>query len=582
MAQYFNQSWIDKVKDSCDIVDVISKYVPLKQKGRTFWGNCPFHHENEPSFAVSSDKQFFNCFGCHVGGNVITFITKYESLSFIEAVKFLAKQNNIELPETIDDEKLLKEAELKKKILEINIKCAKFYNKMLMSENGSVARKYLYDRGLTDNIITRFGLGYSPNWTNLVDYLKEENISLEDGYKAGVLGKKNDKYYDFFAERICFPIINSMGNVLGFSARVITKEYQGGKYKNSPESVAFLKSNIVYAINILKRASQKRLLEYAIICEGQMDVIALNQCGYDNVVACMGTALTSFHAKEIKKFVKKVIVCFDGDSAGIKATIRSLDILDKSGLEVFIITLPNGMDPDEYTKKYGKEKFDEILRNAVPMNDYKFNCIRNRYNLSNNNEKTEFIKEILTFIETLKTNSEKEIYLKQVSDLTKISLKTLQKDMDNVEQIEVLQQKEPENNTAYEDALKFVFSSYLYKKDYVDELNFKIMDNTFYSLLQNYLKENNEFDESSIFSILSNKFDADKIAKLENYDFTVITDLKKYYNDCVKLIKREELESEYKMLSEYIATIEDSTKRRDNLIKMDKIFNEIQRIKMEE
>ena len=583
MANYFNQSWIDKVKDSCDIVDVISRYIPLKQKGRTFWGNCPFHHENEPSFAVSPEKQFFNCFGCHVGGNVITFVSKYESLSFIDSIKLLAKQNNIEIPENLDDEQVRRNAELKKKMLNINLICAKFYNNVLMSEKGNKAREYLYKRELTDNILTRFGLGYSPDWTSLVEFLKEQEISLEDAYKAGVLGKKDNKYYDFFAERIVFPIISSMGDVLGFSARITTKNDKIAKYKNSPDSICFNKSNIVYAINLLKRATQKRSLGYAIICEGQMDVIALNQSGYDNAIACMGTALTPQHAREIKRFVSKVIVCFDGDGAGQKATMRSLDILENSGLMVYVVSLPNGMDPDEYIKKYGSNKFTELLDKAKHKNDYIFDTTKAKYNLSNNQEKSEFIKEILEFIDKLKTSSDKEIYLKQVQNITRVSIDALKQDLNGgtVSNTPKFEKSEPVKNTAYDDALNFVFSSYLHKKEYAKLEDFNVLNNTFYALLSNFLRENGDVD-STIFDVLEEKFGKENTDTIKNYNFNAIKNLEKYYKDCIKLIRLEELEIECKMLSENISTIQDPTMRRENLKKLDEIFNKIQKIKMEE
>ena len=583
MANYFNQSWIDKVKDSCDIVDVISRYIPLKQKGRTYWGNCPFHHENEPSFAVSPEKQFFNCFGCHVGGNVITFVSKYESLSFSETIKLLAKQNNIEIPETIDDEQVKRNAELKKKMLQINLACAKFYNKMLMSEKGKSARQYLYKRGLTDNILTRFGLGYSPDWTSIVEYLEKEGVSKEDAYKVGVLGCKDNRYYDFFAERIVFPIISSMGDVLGFSARITTQDYTKGKYKNSPDSICFNKSNIVYAINLLKKAGQKRNLDYAIICEGQMDVIALNQCGYDNVIACMGTALTPNHAREIKRYVEKVIVCFDGDGAGIKATLRSLDILSNAGLYVYVVSLPPGMDPDEYIKKYGKEKFDDLIYKAKHKNDYIFESIKNKYNLTDNLQKSNFIKEILEFINELKTSSDKEIYLKQVQNLTRISIETLKQDLKDgvVTATQKFEKNEPIRNTAYDDALNFVFSSYLHKKEYAKIEDFNVMNNTFFALLSSFLRENTQID-STIFDILEQKFEKENIDSLKNYNFEAITHKEKYYKDCIKLIKLEELEFEYKILSEKISLLDNPTMRRESLQSLDEIFNKIQKIKMEE
>lgn len=582
MAQLFSQSWIEKVKDSCDIVDVISHYMPLKQKGRTFWGNCPFHHENEPSFAVSQEGQFFNCFGCHVGGNVITFVSKYESLTFTEALKLLAKQNNIELPENIDDEQVQKNAALKKQMLELNRKVAKFYYDQMMSPAGAVARQYLYNRGLTDNIITRFGLGYSPDWNKVVDFLNSQKISLELAYKAGIVGQtKNGRYYDFFAERICFPIINSMGEVLGFSARVITKDYQGGKYKNSPDSIVFNKSSIVYGINLLKRAGKERKLDYAIICEGQMDVIALNKCGFDTAIACMGTALTRYHAREIKRFVDKVIVCFDGDGAGIKATNRSLDILEKNGLSVFVVSLPDGMDPDEFTKKYGKEKFQNLLDNAKAKNDYVFEVIKKAHNLGDNKGKSDFVKEILEFIDGLDTSSDKEIYLNQVSTLVKIPVDVLKQDMSGIDNV-IFAENQFEVSSTYEDSLKMVFSAYLYKKSYAKNLDIKVVNNTFYSILLNYLGEQKNFETSDIFISLENKFGQENILPIKNFRFEDLTDEQSYFNDCYKNLKITELEYEYNMLTEDVSVETNTELRRQKLTQMDRIFSEIQKIKMEE
>lgn len=582
MFKEISTNWIEKVKDSSDIVNVISSYLPLKQKGRTFWGNCPFHHENEPSFAVNSSEQFFHCFGCGVGGNVITFIEKIESLSFIDAVKLLAEKNNIDLPESIDDIKIKQKMKDKSEFLNINLIAARYYNSKLMSPEGENALNYLYKRGLNKNIVTRFGIGYSLNFNDLLDHLKRNKIPWESAVKAGILGLKNNKYYDFFSERVVFPIINTKDEVVGFSARAIKENYMGGKYKNSPDSIIFNKSEIVYGINLLKKASRLRNVEYAIIVEGQMDVIALHQAGFDTAIACMGTALTVKHAREIHRFVNKVIVCFDGDAAGIKATKRSLDILESAGLEVFVVSLPDKMDPDEYIKKYSKEKFQQLLDNAKSKNDYTFYEITSRYDLKDNRQKAKYIEEMLNMIKNLKTNSEKEIYLNLLKEKTQISMAVLKQDLQEDVKISKIYENTPKQiNSAYEKALDFIFASLLNRKSYATLEKMNIVNNEFYSSIYEYIKDFEYFDDT-IFEDIKEKIGSEKIDELRNYDFGKIGNEEKYYRDCLKIVRLEELNFQKKMCSENLLNALDDISRAKILEKMQKILIEIQKLKMED
>ncbi|MDD4275860.1 MAG: DNA primase, partial [Clostridia bacterium] len=321
----YDSEWIAKLKSNNDIVSVISKYVPLNKRGKQFWGNCPFHHEKTPSFAVSDYDQFYHCFGCGVGGDVIKFVEEIEAVDFMDAVKILAKNANMQLPEFKGDPEL---AKLKKQKEEIYVACkatADYYQLNLHTEKGINVLNYLKKRSITDESIEKFKLGVSLGWNELPNYLTNKGFSLKVLKDAGIIAvNEQGNYYDALANRLIFPIVNSYGDVTGFTGRTLEANPKFAKYKNTSQTLIFDKSKTLYGINLVKLAGQKKHINEIIVVEGQMDVIGLHQAGFDTTVAASGTAFTVFHAKEIKRFTNSVIVCFDGDSAGQKATLRSL------------------------------------------------------------------------------------------------------------------------------------------------------------------------------------------------------------------------------------------------------------------
>lgn len=363
------ESKIEEIRNSASIVDVISEYVQLRRRGKNFIGLCPFHSEKTPSFTVSEEKQIFHCFGCHAGGNAFKFLMDYKKISFIEAVQELAEQQGIEI--SYDDEVYNEKQSEQEVLYDINTEAAKYFsNNLLNDEEGEIARNYFQKRNLKLQTMRAFGLGYALNgWENLVSYLKQKNIDLEKALHLGLIGRNKDgRVLDKLAGRIIFPIFSPNGRVVAFAGRKLREDDSGGKYINSPESLIYTKGRVLYGLSFAKDDIRK--LDKAIIVEGYMDLISLYQAGVKNVVAVSGTALTDDQAQLLSRYTKNVVLLFDADTAGIKASMRSIEILLKKDFDVKISTLPKGEDPDSYVTKFGKEAFDEIIKKAENFIEY--------------------------------------------------------------------------------------------------------------------------------------------------------------------------------------------------------------------
>lgn len=363
------ESKIEEIRNSANIVDVISEYVQLRKRGKNFIGLCPFHSEKTPSFTVSEEKQIFHCFGCHAGGNAFKFLMDYKKISFIEAVQELAEQQGIEI--SYDDEVYNEKQSEQEVLYDINTEAAKYFsNNLLNDEEGEIARNYFQKRNLKVQTMRAFGLGYALNgWENLVSYLKQKNIDLEKALQLGLIGRNKDgRVLDKLAGRIIFPIFSPNGRVVAFAGRKLREDDSGGKYINSPESLIYTKGRVLYGLSFAKDDIRK--LDKAIIVEGYMDLISLYQAGVKNVVAVSGTALTDDQAQLLSRYTKNVVLLFDADTAGIKASMRSIEILLKKDFDVKISTLPKGEDPDSYVTKFGKEAFDEIIKKAENFIEY--------------------------------------------------------------------------------------------------------------------------------------------------------------------------------------------------------------------
>lgn len=421
------QDFIDNLLDKVDIVDVISDYVALKRSGNKHLGLCPFHNEKTPSFTVDGDKQLFYCFGCHVGGNVVGFLEKKENLTFFETIEELAKRANVTVPLVNSDAPSISR-ETRTKILEANKAAARYYFNALFEPEGAEGLEYLTSRGLTINIIKRFGLGYAPNSRDLlIKHLKEQGFEENIIVSAGLAVKNDYGIHDFFRNRVMFPIIAPTGEVIAFGGRVLDSSKP--KYLNTNDTPVFNKRKNLFALNILKKNNRGR----AIIGEGYMDVIALNMAGFDYGVASLGTAVTPEQIRLLKRYTQEIYICYDGDSAGISATHKVIDLMKAEGLKPKIIELPLGVDPDEFIKENGADAFKDMMRTARTSIEYLMDEVKQSCDMSSEDGRAEFAQKATKIVGAYAFDGiEAEMYLKRINSLSGFSLDSLYSSMGSV------------------------------------------------------------------------------------------------------------------------------------------------------
>lgn len=406
---------IDEVRMQNDIVDVVSQYVPLKQKGSSFMGLCPFHHEKTPSFSVNREKQFYYCFGCGAGGNVITFLMQMDHCTFPEALKQLADRAHILLPEPEKSAAAVAVERLKDRLFQAHSAAGRFFYDTLQSPQGAEARVYLQKRRLDPRIIRKFGIGYSPDsYDALSRHLQEKGFTMEEIVKSGLAleNKNGDGYHDRFRGRVMFPIFDAQGRGVGFGGRVLNKGEP--KYLNSPETILFSKSRNLYGLNFAKEARRREL----ILVEGYMDMISIYQAGFHNVVASLGTAFNQEHARTLKRFADDVILLYDSDDAGTNAALRAIPVLVKAGFRVRVTQVPDGKDPDEFIKANGAAEFSKLLLNAVHYISFEIACSKRNYNLENPEHRVRFATEAAQILAKLESDIERNVYLGEVSRAT--------------------------------------------------------------------------------------------------------------------------------------------------------------------
>ena len=419
MALYFSEDYLQELIDKNDIVEYISRSVHLKRAGSTYKGLCPFHKEKTPSFSVSPDKQLFYCFGCGKGGTVINFAMQQENLDFVEAVKLLAEKCGMELPE---DDRRTNENNLKKRqtIYKINSVSGRFFYDKLFEPCGTAAREYITRRQMVQSTINRFGLGYAPDGNALLKYLREQGFTDDEIIESGVVGKsENGDIYDRFRNRLMFPIIDIRKNIIGFGGRVLDDSKP--KYLNSPETVAFNKSYNLFGLNLAKNSSE----DYLILVEGYMDVIQLHQHGINTAIATLGTALTPEQARIIKRHKSEVIIAYDSDEAGQKATQRAIELLNEEGLRVRVLTMPGSKDPDEYIKTNGVGAFRKLIADSQEQIEYKIKKLKSKYNLDDISQKSEYVNMAAKEFLTIKSPVEQELYVKKISAETGVSYESI-------------------------------------------------------------------------------------------------------------------------------------------------------------
>lgn len=413
-----NDSFLQELKYKTDVEDVISSYVSLKRRGSTLVGLCPFHNEKTPSFTVYPDTQSFYCFGCGAGGSSVEFIRKIENLDYIDAVKLLADRAGMQMPQDGFDDSISKR---RRRILEANRETARFYHSYLMSEGGKIGLNYFLGRGLTRKTITKFGLGMAPDsWDSLIKHLKSKGFTYTEMLDAGLVRKGNKGYYDYFRNRVMTPIIDVRGNVIAFGGRVLDDSKP--KYVNTSDTLAYKKTNELFALNIAKDSGKDTL----ILCEGYMDVISMHQAGFTNSVAGCGTALTSEQVRQICRYSKEVILAYDADEAGQKAVQKAMMLFKDADIKVRVPILQYGKDPDEIIKTVGAEKFGAMLDTSTNETEFKILKLRQQYNLNTTQGKSDFAGEVIKVLSGT-SPVECDLYLSRISEelgIEKRSLKT--------------------------------------------------------------------------------------------------------------------------------------------------------------
>lgn len=548
---------IQQVKRANDIVDVVGSYLELRQKGTAHWARCPFHGEKTASFCVNRNLQIYKCFGCGVSGDVVKFVQEYESLTFMEALEKLAKRANIKLPETRREHQDNDYTERKKKqdvYLQIMRETAVFYYKSYYSERGKVARGYMDNRGFTADTIKKFGIGYSPDMYSLVDYLKGKGFDIDDCVKCGVLQRKNagkGEPFDALSQRLIIPIFNMQGKVIAFGGRGLTQNViDYGKYKNTSETPLFSKQDNLFAINIAKEQKQQAALPNIVVVEGYMDVIAMYQAGFKRAVASMGTSLTQKQAMWLSRLTDTVYICYDGDAAGQKATVRGMDILDNAGLEVKVMSVPEKLDPDEYIKKYGADAFEKLINQALPLPDYKLQLLDLSFDIKNpditkrNDALQKYVKGAIIMLKQLDDVRQTQ-YVAEVSRRTGFSqeyiIRKLQSGAATDEDEVTITQSSPETQAKY-----FVAACLLSGESYATIADKPLCDTLFLSNLYDYILSCYEQGDKPAMDML---YTVCPNATREEYDSVINVDLsaqskklnEQYFNECVQTIENEKL-----------------------------------------
>jgi len=419
MHSNFSEETIEEVRNANDIVQVVSEYVKLEKKGRNFFGLCPFHSEKTPSFSVAPGKQIYYCFGCGKGGNVVHFIMEIEKVEFVDAIRQLAERARISLSEGNDVEEIKKEKR-RKGIIKLNTEAAKYFFANLQKAPNK-GMDFVKKRGLSPQIIKRFGLGYSSDeWDALYKYLIAKGFAEDDIQESGmILTNKKGGYYDRFRGRFIFPIFDVAGKVIAFGGRVLDDSMP--KYMNSPEHLGFSKSRNLYGLNFAKKSGGKQL----IIVEGYMDVISLHQFGITNVVASLGTALTEGQGRLLKRYCEEVVIAYDADTAGQAATMRGMDILDNIGCPLKILRVPAGKDPDEYIRAQGVESFSKLIKHADSLVDYKISSLRMQIKTESVESKIMFLNKVADILSKVGNLVEREMYVKKICEEYRITNEAL-------------------------------------------------------------------------------------------------------------------------------------------------------------
>ena len=574
MAGGFTPEFMEELKYKCDIVEIISQYVPLQKKGGRYFGCCPFHNEKTPSMCVNNG--WYHCFGCGASGDVVKFVMEMESVSFYDAVKILADKVGMQLPEVRLDPKFAQKKEHSEVLKQLMRDVARYYRNNLIDEKkGEEARKYLASRGIDDETSKRYGLGLSLDGESMVGYMRRKGYMLKDLQECGLIANP-DRPYDAFANRIIVPIMNGMGDVIAFGGRIYHGEKDVAKYKNSTNTTLFDKGRTLYGVNFIKRDKKLNGVAYKelILVEGYMDVISLGAAGIKNAIAGMGTALTEGQAREISRITENLYVCYDGDGAGRHASVKNVDILSQYIQNVKVVSLDDGKDPDETVRDEGYEGFMKHVSEALPVVEYKLKLCADANDLGSVNGRAKYVQSALKVLKGIDNKAEREVYMAVVSKLSKVSVSTLTAEIGTVhpKREESVKENVEEKQAKNLRASRFIVNRLLNNEVYTDLGKVKrewLANDTHKKIFDFVLSEpEKQASISKMYDVLGYDDEEVNCVLGINLHFSDKGREADYYNDCLLALANESISQKLDEAKERFNTLSDSAEKKACLVEI--------------
>lgn len=588
-----DQDFLRTLKDKLNIVDIAGGYFSLEKRGSNYWACCPFHHEKTASFSINESGQFYHCFGCGASGDVIKLVSEMESLDFIDTVKLLAERAGLQMPQTaVDSRRTAENKRRRDTILKIMNDCAHFYLDNLNSGNADAHIQYILNRKIPANVVRSFGLGASLNFDELPRFLLRKGYSKQDILDSGTVNEVKGRLVDAQGGRLIFPIINALDEVVAFGGRILGKA-DFAKYKNTKETVVFNKSKTLYNINLLKKLKRSQTIKEVIMVEGYMDAISLYSSGFKNVVASMGTSLTQDQARLIKRYTDTVLISYDGDAAGQKANLRGLDILKGEGLNVKVVPLPDGLDPDDVIKQRGAEGYRQCLEAAMPLIDYKLLVLEKSYDLEKSEDKRRFVAEAIKIVKTADSAAEQEDLLKKLRDKTGYTYESLNRDLaSSPSQLEIkpdVREERSDNASASLKASRFVIAGLLFGADYTKDTDISQIPfvNDIHVILAKYVLSKRMLGErihlSEIFEFFEeNSPEYEELGRILDYsDGSGLEGAvaEKYYFDSILKLKLDFIDGEVGELSKKLGAVSDIDERNKLAQRITELIKQKEKLK---
>ena len=588
-----DQDFLRTLKDKLNIVDIAGGYFSLEKRGSNYWACCPFHHEKTASFSINESGQFYHCFGCGASGDIIKLVSEMESLDFIDTVKLLAERAGLQMPQTaVDSRRTAENKRRRDTILKIMNDCAHFYLDNLNSGNADAHIQYILNRKIPANVVRSFGLGASLNFDELPRFLLRKGYSKQDILDSGTVNEVKGRLVDAQGGRLIFPIINALDEVVAFGGRILGKA-DFAKYKNTKETVVFNKSKTLYNINLLKKLKRSQTIKEVIMVEGYMDAISLYSSGFKNVVASMGTSLTQDQARLIKRYTDTVLISYDGDAAGQKANLRGLDILKGEGLNVKVVPLPDGLDPDDVIKQRGAEGYRQCLEAAMPLIDYKLLVLEKSYDLEKSEDKRRFVAEAIKIIKTADSAAEQEDLLKKLRDKTGYTYESLNRDLaSSPSQLEIkpdVREERSDNASASLKASRFVIAGLLFGADYTKDTDISQIPfvNDIHVILAKYVLSKRMLGErihlSEIFEFFEeNSPEYEELGRILDYsDGSGLEGevAEKYYCDSILKLKLDFIDGEVGELSKKLGAVSDIDERNKLAQRITELIKQKEKLK---